>query len=93
MISMQIVQLWFSILETQRYHLGIFDLVDAQAPSQINWIRISMDGAHRLRASEASRGMLMHIQDSETYRVGETQELQANLTDFSILLNAYQKQE
>lgn len=52
-----------------------------------------MDGAHRLRASEASRGMLMHIQDSETYRVGETQELQANLTDFSILLNAYQKQE
>lgn len=74
MTFMQIVQLWFLILETQRYHLGIFDLVDPQAPSQINWIRISMDGAHRLR-------------------VGETQELQANLTDFSILLNAYQKQE
>ena len=93
MTSMQIVQLWFSILETQRYHLGIFDLVDAQAPSRINWIWISMDGAHRLRASEVSQGMLMHIQDSETYRVGKTQELQANLTDFSILLNAYQKQE
>jgi len=60
MISMQIVQLWFSILETQRHHLGIFDLVDAQAPSQINWIRISMDGARRFGASEVPWGMLMH---------------------------------
>lgn len=52
-----------------------------------------MDGARRFGASEVPWGMLMYIQDSETYRVGETQEIQANLTDFSILLNAYQKQE
>lgn len=73
MTSMQIVQLCFSILETQRHRLGIFDPVDAQAPSQINWIRISMDGARRL--SLKFPGDPMDIQDSETYMVGETQEI------------------
>ena len=38
----------------------------------------------RFGAFEVPQGILMCSRDSETYRVGETQELQANPTDLSI---------